>query len=463
MPMPSSARLPFRASLPFVLLCIFIAVLWIGGGASRSDVLGQAVVRATAALALIALALFQRRFALDRAKPVILFMAAILLLVLIQLIPLPPSIWQTLPGHATLSQAAALMGQPQPWRPLALVPGGTLNAAGSLLIPITMLCLVIGLDDDEMRWLPGLLLIMVATSTLLGLLQFSGGTFDNPLINERPNEVGGIFANRNHFALFLAAGCLLAPIWTFASEERSSWRGPAGIGLVILFILTILASGSRAGIVLGAVALAIGLLLVQRDIRRSLRRYPRWVFPAALASFVGLIAILVVVSFASDRAVSINRLLTYSVAQDDRTRALPTVTAMIRTYFPAGSGFGGFDPVFRMHEPFNLLEPTYYNHAHNDWLEVVLEGGLPGLILLLAALAWWAWKSIRAWSSKAGGDVRKARLGSAILLLVFIASVFDYPARVPTIMALIVVAAIWLNNGRKASDSAPLLPEGQHL
>jgi O-antigen ligase len=131
-----------------------------------------------------------------------------------------------------------------------------------------------------------------------------------------------------------------------------------------------------------------------------------------------------------------------------RGRALPTVLAMIAEYFPAGAGLGGFDPLFRMHEPFALLKTTYFNHAHNDWLEVVLDAGLPGLLVSVAALAWWLVGTIRAWR---GGAV-VARLGSAMLLLIMLASVIDYPARTPMMMATVVIAAVWLSRPRPAAQ-----------
>src|SRR3546814_18506461 len=117
-----------------------------------------------------------------------------------------------------------------------------------------------------------------------------------------------------------------------------------------------------------------------------------------------------------------------------RARGLPTVLSMIAAYFPAGAGFGGFDPIFRLHEPFRLLKPTYFNHAHNDFLEVVLDGGLPAALLLLVAIGWYAIASIRAWRASGRHSVLPT-LGSSILLLVFVASAFDYPARTPMLIA----------------------------
>ena len=253
--------------------------------------------------------------------------------------------------------------------------------------------------------------------------------------------MGGNFANRNHFALFLAIGCLIAPVWAFSGNvRRTAWRAPVAIALVVLFSLTILASGSRGGVLVGLLSLPIVMLLAKQGIRHELRRAPRWVFPAIAAAIFTIIAIFVLFSVAADRAISIDRFLLVDQGQDMRTRGLPVVLSMIATYFPVGSGFGGFDPIFRMHEPAGLLKLTYFNHAHNDFLEVALDGGLMGIALLLSAIGWWSVASLRAW--RTGGA--PARLGSAILLLVLIASAFDYPARTPMMMAMIILAAVWL-------------------
>ncbi|WP_197054363.1 O-antigen ligase family protein [Sphingomonas sp. 37zxx] len=381
-------------------------------------------------------------------------MAATTLLTLFQLVPLPPAIWQALPGRAVFAQAVALSGEPQPWRPLAIVPSAAINAAGSLIVPVVTLWLILGLKPAEKAWLPAIMLGLIGTSALVAALQASGVRFDNPLINERLGEVSGMLANRNHFALSAALGCLLAPVCAFRNGHLTGWRGTAALGMVLLFILTILASGSRAGLVLGTIGIVLGLAMVQRNIRRLLVNRPRWVFPTVIVAVIVLVTVVILLSVAADRAVSIQRIFAIDAKQDLRARTLPTVLAMIWTYFPFGIGAGGFDPLFRLHEPFALLKPTYFNHAHNDLFEIVLTAGLPGLTLLLVALAWWIAMSLRAWWGR--GDLMSARLGSTMLLLIVIASLSDYPARTPIIMATIVIAATWLAGVREGRDERAL-------
>lgn len=444
----------FKPDLSLALLAILLGTLWLAGGASRADALGQLIVRATAWGLLIVAALFGRRPVPVGTAPALLLLA-VLLLALIQLIPLPPSLWQVLPGRSPFVEAAAASGQVQPWRPWSVVPGATINAAASLVVPLAVLVFVAGLQESTRRWLPDLLLVLVVASMLVGLLQFSGATFNNPLVNDTIGQVSGTFANRNHFALLLALGCLLAPVWAFRNDRQFGWRAPLALGLVLLFVLTILASGSRSGLVLGLLGLGLGLLLVRHRIVRLFGRSPRWLFPAS----VGVLLILILLSVVAGRAVSIDRILAVEAGQDMRSRGLPTILLMMRTYFPVGSGLGGFDPIFRLHEPFNLLKPTYFNHAHNDFLEVVLDAGLPGLAVLAGGLFWWAWTSLAAWR----GGPTLPKLGSAMLLLIIIASGFDYPARTPMIMAVAMIAAIWLSDHAEERRGSALPRVDQHL
>lgn len=452
----SAQRRLFWPDLPLVLIVAFMALLWISGGASRADAFGQVVVRAGCWAILTTAILFGPPPTVKGMRPILLLLAAALALPLIQLIPLPPAWWQALPGRDIL----LVPGEPAPWRPMTMTPGATRNALASLVIPATMLLLLLQAGKQALRLMPAVLLTMIVAAVVLGLLQFSGAGFNSPLLNDTPGLVSSIFANRNHFALLLAIGCLIAPVWAFVDRDALRWRGPLAGGLVVLFVLSILATGSRSGMLLGGLALALTFALVGRRLRRRLEGGPRWLFPALTGMAVLLVAGFVALSFAADRADAINRLIALEGREDMRSRALPTILSMIGQYMPYGSGFGGFDPVFRIHEPFDLLKPTYFNQAHNDFLGIALDGGLAGAVVLILGVLWWLVATIGVWRVRPNDEVSLGRLGSSIILLVLVASIIDYPARTPTIMSVIVVAAVWLAQAKTCrSDTA--LPSSQ--
>lgn len=447
------ARADLSSRLSFWALAAFLLLVWVAGGASRADALGQVVVRFSAWAILIGFVLAVPRMDWRQVRVPLILVGAMVLLVAIQLVPLPPGLWTLLPGRDVLEGAALVIGEEQPWRPLSISPGATANALGSLIVPVLVLLLAASLTRAQHWRIAALLLGLMVAGSLLGLLQFSGARFDHPLVNDISGMVSANFANRNHFALFLAAGCVAVLVWAFEGEN-ARWKIFVGAGIVLLFALMILATGSRAGMLLGVIGMVLGLAIVRRRAFREFARLPRKVAIAlAVLAFV-FVASAVWLSISLDRAASIERVLTLDAGGDLRAGATPIVIDMIGRYFPAGAGFGTFDPAFRISEPDSFLRPSYFNRAHNDWLEIVLDGGVAAVLLLVAALVWFVRRSRAAWTrrdetgaNKTGADktgARLAQLGSAIIVLVLIASIVDYPARTPMIMAMLALAAAWL-------------------
>ena len=446
---------------PFsILLVALFTILGFVGGSSRVDVPGQTLVQVASWAAIFFAVLLMPQPTSDSRDP-LLFLAAIALVPIVQLVPLPPAIWQKLPGHSGLAEGMHLIGDSQPWRPIAVVPGLTWNAAFALATPAAVLLLLASLKQTSRAWLPGLVVILAVTSGLVALVQFSGNRFEQPMIGYR-YDVSGIFGNRNHFALFLAVGCLAIPVWALGHRKGPGWRGAIALGLPVLLVLTVLASGSRAGTAAIMAAMVLGPLAVHENIRRMHAGWPRWAVPTIIIGSLLLVAIGAGLSFRSGRADSINRAMGGQVAEDMRARALPTMLTMTRDYFPVGIGVGGFDPVFRRYEPFDLLKPTYFNQAHDDVLATLLEGGLLGAVVFLAAVAWWIRASILVWRpiSKLDdgmGQIMRARFGSTSIGLILGASLVDYPIRTPLMAATLALLAALLAWG-KASRHSQSLP-----
>ena len=109
---------------------------------------------------------------------------------------------------------------------------------------------------------------------------------------------------------------------------------------------------------------------------------------------------------------------------------------------PFGVGFGAFEQAYRAAEPVDLLSPTYFNHAHNDWLQIIVEGGVPGALILLVALALIVWRIIQCVRFRQDRSKTSTLnwLGMFSILLIALHSFVDYPLRTPVIMMVAMVS-----------------------
>ncbi len=146
------------------------------------------------------------------------------------------------------------------------------------------------------------------------------------------------------------------------------------------------------------------------------------------------------------RAFAVDRMLGSAEQEELRIKYLPLMIKMVKDFFPFGSGFGSFDPVFRSFEPLEVLSSTYFNNAHNDLVELALTGGLPALVVL-GALLWWFGRTGTTAFSKAR-DVNTSRMlarASVVMIsIMLLASLTDYPLRTPALGAVFAIACAWL-------------------
>jgi hypothetical protein len=135
------------------------------------------------------------------------------------------------------------------------------------------------------------------------------------------------------------------------------------------------------------------------------------------------------------------RVQTQGIVDTDRVEFARLTLATIPRYLPVGSGPATFRPVYAMIEPLDDLRPFYINHAHDDYLEVLLEYGVPGALLLLAGLAWLGWAALGAWFGDDTDD-RAIRCAATIGIGAILAhSTFDYPVRTTTIAVVFAMLA----------------------
>lgn len=447
----TSVRLP-QVSGAFWALSLLLVACFALGGSARGEVASLMVLRPLAIL-LLGFGLWCLKFEQVKAHWFLFAMGlAILALPALQLIPMPQVLWSQLPGRNLVMEIDKAAGLGQVWRPLSLTPGATRNALFAAIVPFAVLVLGVQLGSEERFRLLPLVLGLGGFSALLGLVQTLGDPNGWLYFYDTTNNGSavGLFANRNHQALLLA---MMLPMLAVLAHGRGLSGGTRQlIALVsgLLLLPFILITGSRSGMIVAAIALLAVPLVVGRTLhlagplpgKAGSGRKP--LFGSRLG-LVLLAAGLVLLTIWLGRGLAWERLLTSEPTDDLRAKILPTLFSMIRVYFPLGSGMGSFEQIYQVHEPDALLSPTYMNHAHNDWLEVLLTGGAASAVLLIIAVAGFLLQSRRAFSVPAASSasVKYARLGLVMLMLAGLASISDYPLRVPSLASLLTLALLW--------------------
>ena len=194
------------------------------------------------------------------------------------------------------------------------------------------------------------------------------------------DSVTGTLINRNHFAglmeLLLGVGFAYAlgfaatPIGA-SGQER--WRvALAFIGIMVMGV-ALLFSRSRAGIALGALVFLFGSLAMGRE--GSGRR-----LAAALALLILFCAAWIGLATVGERFAG-------DLAGETRSGRLVLWRdglAMAMRFPVAGSGIGTWAVLFPAFK--TMPEQITLSHAHNDYLEMLAEGGVLGLALLVFVL-----------------------------------------------------------------------------
>lgn len=445
------------------MLVIFLGLVFLMGGASRADVQSVMILRPLAVL-VCGIALLSIRAEHIRSYRFLFWMAGLIFLLAgIHLIPLPPALWHGLPGREVVMRIDDAAGIKNAWRPLTMTPAEGTNALFSLFVPLAALLLAVQLDADRLKSLARPLLAIGILSGVIGIFQVAGDP-NGPLYFYRITNSGsavGLFSNRNHQAVLLLSLFPLLALFASQSMKTESaikLRQALAIGGVVLLIPLILVTGSRLGIVLGVVGLICGWFIYRRPEATGVRRRTeRKNFTVPIMAFLGIM-LLVLVTVLASRAEGLKRLAGTNVGEEDRTGAWRLVSQITLDHMPFGTGSGSFVPLFQQVEPLNSLTPTYFNHAHNDWLEVAMNFGIPGIALLIAAVAAYlmALRPLLVRRGRASSALLLARAGGAIVLFAGLASLVDYPLRTPSLACLFVVACCWM----RAESREQRIPSG---
>jgi len=458
---PRRDAIDYRSITPAASLAV--TALIFGGGGAQSPTTEMLVELVAIAVLMIELSRL-RRNALGRPTLLALALAGLILLVpVLQLVPLPPSIWTRLPGRETVTQIAGLLGTADRFRPLSLQPDLTLRSLLSLLPGIAMFLAALRLSIRETHFLLLLTIGIALVSVALSAVQLAMGPNGTAYlyITTHQGLATGFFANRNHQGTFLVIAFLAtaaisagfnrstaakaaaeAPEASPASRAgRGSGyrarrdRGPdraAFIRIALWCTLAVcavgtLATASRTASVLLVVAAGLSLPWYTK-LRMRARPVPTVLATLAAIGFVTLL-------FSTAGVQTL--LARFQSSHDARYEFWPDVVYAVKAFFPVGAGMGAFDAAFRTVEQLSIVGSSYVNDAHNDYLQTLVEAGIVAPILVLLFIAYLVYAAVQLHSA-ALDPIRRTLglMGLFGVVLIMLHSIVDYPLRTLAIETL---------------------------
>jgi O-antigen ligase len=294
----------------------------------------------------------------------------------------------------------------------------------------------LALQHGRSRWRAQRMVEMLALAggayALYGLMVFLAGN-ETILMMAKwayPDSLTSTFVNRNNFATYAGLTLLCAMVALMQrlpapvrlrTVALHIGRPTALYGMAaLLLLLALIASGSRAG----SAATLLGLITLF-FMRRAVREQPgpaRWPFLAAAAAAAGLMV-----------ALALGLLLgTGALDGDfaDRQRVYRLTLGLIGEQPWLGHGLGSFAARFASARPADL--PHVWTEAHNSYLELAFDLGIPAMLLMMAVVTWLLVRCVHGGASRQR-DALYPLLGIATSLLVGFHSLFDFSLQIPAV------------------------------
>ncbi len=397
--------------------------------------------------------------------------------------------WQILPlGLTTLSalspaaaqlatESASVLGV-DPIARISIAPAATMDAwllsAGyAALYLLTMLSCA----GDERRIAHVLGVIVISSSiqaVYAGLMLLSGLEWGFFAKKEAYLGVAtGTFVNRNHLAGYLALGAAAA-LGLILSEIGSGNRAGGARNQILGLIALLFSAKMRSRLAL--IMMVIALILTRSRMGNTaffasmcicavgfmLLRHRRYVL-RTLMLFASIVLIdLLIVSnwYGLERVV--DRIEQTDLATENRATLLGEAQRTVETYARAGSGLGTFAMA---HAPFRKPSSwTYFDHAHNDYVQFVIETGVIGLGLLGVFVLGHVLHAIRVLLARRRRSAAAATFAALMAIMAqAIHATADFnlqiPANAASLLVLMALAATWSGASRRRRRSGSRLDD----
>lgn len=379
-----------------------------------------------------------------------LLVALLLSYPLLYLLPLPLSVWMHLPGagREAYVQTAALLADPSAagWMAATISPMLTESYWLAFLPPLAVFLGVLALSERRRLALAYLAIGVAVFQSLLGLMQY-GAAHDSFLcfgVNNCGNSAHGTYYNYDHLAGFLEMllpvtvglmGTNLGQAGRHVRRYRESWRerlvfwfswqGHSAVLLAaasIALLLGLIFTRSRSGIMVIMLGILVCLIVFARRL-------------GSLNKTSGVVGTIIVVAFGIALDIGLVPVLQRFSFGDSLHDARMTIYSYafqgIAGFLPSGSGPGTFPEAFRQFQP-AVLGNIFVNHAHNDYLEWLFEGGIFGGVLAVVLLVAYLRQWLNLVTAEHRHSFRHVQYGAGIgLLLLSLHGLTDFNWHIP--------------------------------
>ena len=414
-------------------LSVLLAALWLGGGVTQDSTSMDEWLQLLALPVLwMSVRVLLVEFPADRLSRCGIGLAvALILLLALQLLPLPASVWNLPAARGALTQDLQQAGVDTLRRHWSLAPAATEQGLWALLPALACFFAAITLDKSQRRRVLQVVIALAAFNVLFAFFQ-AGLPLDSELrLYDFDAGFGGLFANTNHQATACITGMVLATGLGAEARFRALREGAhphAAWGYFLLagvFLLAIPLSTSRAGMSIALPALVLTLVLSGAVPLRRMKRNK-----ATLGMAAGMVLLMLLGMQAALGWMAID------LAEEQRHVFAEITFQLGLAHAPLGSGVGSFVPLFAAASPLQMQEAYYVNHAHNEYAQWWLETGWLGMLLLVGVLAVLAVAVKRLLQQRRrGSQVILAASAWVAVAAVMAHSWADYPLRTLSLMS----------------------------
>jgi len=333
---------------------------------------------------------------------------------------------------------------------ISLDPYATLLDTISLaaLGAVFLAAVLIGRDARAARRVVVGLSIICATYAAYGLIVFASGNDMVAWIEKRHylSSLTGTFINRNSFGVFMGLGVLaaiavllstLTAIVSDMSERRRDalritveaftsrlwiWLFMAGVCATALLLTG--SRGATAATLFAVIVFVIAYMMARR---------------ASTSSIASLIVFLMlgggILLYLSGDFLLFRLADQFDEGLGGRAEIYANATATMRDHLWLGAGYGAFEDAYAF---YSTGEGPFFKRiaaAHNVYLELIIELGLPAALILLASVALCLFTCLRGIATRRRDRMYPSLAVAAAVLLGF-QGVFDFGIQTPAIATL---------------------------